>query len=222
MRKKILSAILMFSLNGSVVASGIPVFDGAAAANFLQQIKQLRDQYEQMRVTANSLKGVNNIGDLLRNPQIRYYMPADLQGAYDEMARTVYKGESGSYQGLDGVLGAMEDAKRNRDSWEKMSKEREQRAVLDVASIDASYRGAMARLDGLEQMMGQVGKTPTAKESADLNARINAEMALLQSESNRINLMVAMQDAQQRQLESEQKALMKKSLKTTGTSIPRF
>ena len=222
MKRIMLAAALIVNFQGSAIASGIPVFDGAAAANFLQQIQQLRQQYIQMKYTADSLKGINNIGDLLRNPSIRYYMPSDMLGSYDEMVRAVYKGESGSYKGLDGVLGAMEDAQRNRDTWEKMAKEREQRAVIDVASLDASYRGAMERLDGLEQMMSQVGKTPTAKESADLTSRIAVEQALLQSESNRINLMVAMQNAQQRQLESEQKALMKQSLKTEGTSIPRF
>ena len=222
MKRIMLAAALVVNFQGSAIASGIPVFDGAAAANFLQQIQQLRQQYIQMKYTADSLKGVNNIGDLLRNPSIRYYLPTDLQGAYDEMARAVYKGESGSYKGLDGALGAIEDAQRNRDTWEKMAKEREQRAVIDVASLDASYKGAMERLGGLEQMISQVGKTPTAKESADLNARIASEQALLQSEANRINLMVAMQAAQQRQLDSEQKIMMKKSLQTETGSLPRF
>jgi type IV secretion system protein VirB5 len=222
MKKLILVSLLAVGINSSVYASGIPVFDGAAAANFLQQIQQLRQQYTQLKTTAESLKGINNIGDLFKNPSIRNYMPADLQDSYDEMSRAIFKGETGSYKGLDGVLGAMEDAKRGRDTWEKMAKEREARAVLDVASLEASYKGAIERLDGLEQMMTQVGKTPTAKESADLNGRINAEMAILQSESNRMNLMIAMQSAQQRLLESEQKALMKKALKTQDTRIPRF
>ncbi len=222
MKKLALAAAFIMYFQGSAMASGIPVFDGAAAANFLQQIQQLRQQYIQMKNTAESLKGINNIGDLLSNPGIRNYMPADLQASYDELSYAVFKGGNGSYKGFDGVLGAIEDAQRNRDTWEKMSKDRGQRAVVDVASLEASYKGAIERLNGLEQMMTQVGKTPTAKESADLNSRIAVEQALLQSESNRINLMVAMQTAQQRLLDSEQKAMTKRSLQTDSGSLPRF
>lgn len=127
MKKLILVSLLAVGINSSVYASGIPVFDGAAAANFLQQIQQLRQQYTQLKTTAESLKGITILA-FVQQPSIRNYMPADLQDSYDEMSRAIFKGETGSYKGLDGVLGAMEDAKRGRDTWEKMAKERETRA----------------------------------------------------------------------------------------------
>lgn len=223
MRKTLISMALLgaiFSVPAN--ASGIPVFDGANALNMAQQLIQLREQYMQLQQTTQALKGINNLGDLFNNPAIRNYMPTDLQGAYDEASSAIYSGQSGSYKGLDGAIDAIEDAARARATWEKMNEAQNQKAVLDVAMMQASYKGAIERLDGIDQLMKKIGRTPTAKESADLTARISAEQTLLQSETNRINLLVAMQGAQDRLMESERKSMAKKAISSSTKGMPSF
>lgn len=141
---------------------------------------------------------------------------------YDEMSRATSKGGNGSYKGLDGTLEAIEDAARARNTWDKMSEAQNNKAKYDVAALQASYDGAIQRLNNLEALTKQVGTTPTAKESQDLTARINAENAILASEANRVNLMVAMQGAQEKLMESERNKMMLDRLSTENVTIPDF
>lgn len=224
MKKNFISVMVasVILASSGVQASGIPVFDGAAALNFVQQLTQLKQQYIQMKQTAESLKGINSIGGLLSNPAIRDYMPEDLKGAYDEVGDAIFKGQSGQYKGLEGAIDAIEDAASKRKTWEDIQTARAQKAKMDAAMMSASYTGAIKRLESIEALMSKVGSTPTAKESQDLTSRIASEQAIQQNEMQRLNLMVAMQKAQDRLLEEETKEMAKKSVTGGSGSIPRL
>lgn len=89
----------------------IPVTDGASIAQQIaaqvetiakwkMQYDQMTSQINQMKQQYESLTGSRGLGNILNNPALREYLPADWQGVYDAVKTGGYAGLSGRAQSI--------------------------------------------------------------------------------------------------------------------------
>lgn len=148
--------------------------------NQLQQIQQLKDQL-------TNLSGVSNIGNLAQSA--RNTLPQNLSSASSF-------GNSGAIQSANKIIDLSSTSiDPNSTSGQLYTKEREQTAV-NLAAIEASYQASYERISNLQTLVSQIEQSPSAKNIADLTARIQAEQAFLQNEANQLAAMAQMQNVQ--------------------------
>lgn len=224
--KKLISFLVLSAAFGTANA-GMPVFDASnfgqaiqqvqqgvqqitgqanqlvemknQVANQLQQIQQLKDQL-------TNLSGVSGIGNIATSA--RNILPRDLNSA------TSF-GDSNAMQSANKIIDLSSTSiKPNSTAGQLYAKEREQVAV-NLAAIQASYQASYDRIDNLQALVSQIEQSPSAKNTADLQARIQAESAFLQNEANQLAAMSQMQNVQK--TINEQRAI-EDSLKATQST----
>jgi type IV secretion system protein VirB5 len=167
--------------------------------NQLQQIQQLKDQL-------TNLSGVSNIGNLAQSA--RNTLPQNLSSASSF-------GNSGTIQSANKIIDLSSTSiDPNSTEGRLYTKEREQTAV-NLAAIEASYQASYNRINNLQTLVSQIEQAPSAKNIADLTARIQAEQAFLQNEANQLAAMAQMQNVQQTvNQQREKEAALKNTLRT--------
>lgn len=163
----------------------------------LNQGKQLYDDF-------NKLTNVNSLGDVLNNPALRRYLPAEVQ----DTGRLL----NGSLSDLGSIgtrASSIRDANRlftpvpsglstveqyYQDSLVKSG----DRAARDIALGESAYRTAAQRQAGLDELRAALSNAKTAKEVMDLQARIDAEQALIANDQMQLQGLTMMQDAERR------------------------
>lgn len=167
--------------------------------NQLQQIQQLKDQL-------TNLSGVSNIGNLAQSA--RNTLPQNLSNASSF-------GNSGAIQSANKIIDLSSTSiDPNSTSGRLFTKQREQNAV-NLAAIEASYQSSYDRINNLQTLVSQIEQAPSAKNIADLTARIQAEQAFLQNEANQLAAMAQMQNVQQTvNQQREKEAALKNTLRT--------
>lgn len=156
-------------------AGGIPVFDGAAVAQAIQQGIQMKQQIENQIKQINELKsqvkaltGSRNIGKLLRN-EAQEALPDEWKSVYEAAKK---QGGSG---GKDLLSGKAYDAKNS-----------DERLIKQFDMTLKSIKDSQLRMKNISALLDQVDKTQDAKAAADLQNRIAGEQAKIQQ--NQINL----------------------------------
>lgn len=226
--KKLIITVAAAAILGAAVpasAAGIPVFDATRAADFIQQFARMQeqlqtaqDQLASAQELFASISGNRGFGGLMRNPDLRAYLPADMQAIYDSVTGGGYPGISGSIQD---ILGAEDFA----GAVDAMQRHIEQRNRVMAATNKAvglrGYEGAQARLNQIEDMTDQIAATQDGKAIAELQARIAAEQAAIQNETTKLQMISQLQQAEAR-LADEQKAEMsRRILNPSNTGMPR-
>lgn len=168
--------------------------------NQLQQIQQLKDQL-------TNLSGVSGIGNIAGSS--RNTLPQNLSSASSF-------GNSGAIQSANKIIDLSSTSiDPNSTAGQLYTKQREQAAV-NLAAIEASYQASYDRINNLQTLVSQIEQSPSAKNIADLTARIQAEQAFLQNEANQLAAMAQMQNVQK--TINEQKAIENKLKATQSTS----
>src|SRR5690625_7731240 len=110
MRKLVFTAAIAVIVGAAstVRVQGTPLFEGTRAADFLQQCTRMKEQLDTARSQLaeaqrlfESMSGTRGFGDVLRNHQLRQYLPDDLKTVYDTVNGGGYSGISGS---IDDIL----------------------------------------------------------------------------------------------------------------------
>ncbi|MGF1804340.1 type IV secretion system protein, partial [Aliivibrio sifiae] len=84
----------------------------------------------------------------------------------------------------------------------------------DKAYASEAYQKSYDRTDQIESLMDEINRTRDPKAIAELNARLQAEQALIQNEQTKLTMYQATTDAEQRVLEQQQREI---SAKTWGS-----
>lgn len=173
--------LLISSVN--VQASGIPVFDGAAAANMLQQILQSKTQIDnqisqivELKNQVAALSGSRNMGNILNT--VKDQLPNEWQAIYGSATSTNYK-----------------DLLKGKDYTP------EQAAKALFANYDAtlkSFQDSKKRLDNIQALMAKINSTQDIKAAADLQSRISAEQAIIQNNQTKLDMMSKMFDLEEK------------------------
>ena len=229
MKKRIIASAVLAALTfsvGSAHAQGIPTIDASSIFQLQEQLKQLREQVatarsqlDEARRMYDSVTGIRGLGNVLRNSELRKYLPDDMTAIYD----TANRG------GLDGIQGGIDEILRN-ERWgndvepataqeQVLEREREAAAVAKAQGQKA-YEGAQKRLDQIEGLMDEISKTRDQKAIDELQARIAGEQAAIQNEVQKIALVQQLHDAEQRLVEVQKDEAVRKEFDASRAGMP--
>ena len=208
----LLSAVLMLAAEGAS-GQGIPVNDQAAIAKQIESIAQLKSQLDalneqigqarQLYGSLNKLTDMADVAEVLNDPAIRKALPFDfaaIEGLLKGNGTGVF-GDSAS-RFLEGNSAYRTDA----DDFYAQELSRLQNKNAGQMSVgEQIYDAATKRIDGIDQLRGKISTAGDAKEIADLQARLQAEQAFLQTDVLRMEGLRMVQQAQN-QVDEQRKA----------------
>ncbi|ADY68096.1 type IV secretion protein AvhB5 [Agrobacterium fabacearum CFBP 5771] len=208
----LLSAVLMLAAEGAS-GQGIPVNDQAAIAKQIESIAQLKSQLDalneqigqarQLYGSLNKLTDMADVAEVLNDPAIRKALPSDfaaIEGLLKGNGTGVF-GDSAS-RFLEGNSTYRTDA----DDFYAQELSRLQNKNAGQMSLgEQIYDAATKRINGIDQLRGKISTAGDAKEIADLQARLQAEQAFLQTDVLRMEGLRMVQQAQN-QVDEQRKA----------------
>ncbi|SCZ73513.1 type IV secretion system protein VirB5 [Epibacterium ulvae] len=188
-------------------AQGVPVVDAAAIANarqeFAQEIAQMVQELEEAKRLYDAVNGLTNMHDIasaLNDPRVRELLgPEAMQIASSLEVNIDALGDlSSAAQGvLDHTHVTTDDV--TADDFYRQELDRiGAQSARDAAIGDRIVQAADSRLAGLERLRQAIGGASTQKEIDALTARMQIESAMLQNDTNRIQGLAMLQQAQMR------------------------
>lgn len=196
-----------------VAASSVPaaafgkiVYDPKAVAQIMKQLKQGKDQLDQLKSqleeakklygSMNGLTNMGDVGSILKEPGVRDALPKE----FGEI-ESLLSGRGGS-----GELGGMSDKYYQENNayqppdvdayYAKALEKSKKQNASQMGLGERIYEGATKRIEGIDELRQKISKAETAKETADLQARLQAETAMLQADQMRVQGVVMLQQAQ--------------------------
>ena len=203
-------------------AQGIPVID---ISNLIQTILQvlndvtkIQNQVHQITQLGDQLKsinGVRNLGNILNNPALKNYVPAE---AYTYLNAINTSG----YSGLNATARALRDAGMvyncldlsglaRKDCQATLAQPYQQKGLLQDA-----MKSAAGRLSQINSLMDQINGTIDQKAVLEIQARIGAENALLAHEVSQVQMLQGMADSEERIARSRDRERQYQMLGRTG------
>lgn len=222
-QKKILAAIaLCFSLSSPAFAGGIPVIDVANLANTLEnlvqwgkQLQAMKEQFDQQVQQYNSLNGARGMANLVNNPALRKYLPAN----YQDILNNGY-GNWASIRDSAKIIDLANTNIKNTSNTGKAFETSANQAAINRATYEDAYSKANNRFDDIQTLLDKVNNAPDAKDIADLQARIQAEQVMMQNEQIKLSMLTQLAQAQKDladQATKERRMQFTKGERSTGT-----
>ena len=242
--KKLLNFGALLTLITGQANAGMPVFD---SANFGQMIVNVQQGAQQIQQGAQQLAGQANQLIELKN-QVTNQV-TQIQQLKDQLLNLSNVSGIGNLANIGGTISNFASMPQKIDNLVEnqaaqaiqtgnkiidltnttinpsstagqiFTKERQQSAI-NVDALRTMYTSADKRIQDLQALLNQVEQSPSAKNIADLQARIQAEQIFLQNENNQLIAWGQMQQAQktingQQEVEAVLKGLQNRT-------VPRF
>ena len=193
--KKIISPIVLILSFGTANA-GMPVFDASAFGNTIQQVQQ---GVQQIQGQANQLVELKN--------QVTNQLQ-QIQQMKDQLLNLSNVSGIGDIANINGTIknfAALPQklnttANNTANTADQLLTQQQQTTTSNLAALQSVYEAGEARNADLQALLNQVEQSPSAKNIADLQARIQAEQIFLQNESNQIAAWGQAQQAQKDQM----------------------
>ena len=181
-----------------VQASGIPTVDAAAISQMVNQIiemqKQyamLKDQYDSMVQQYNQLKemtskleGITDVADLVRNadrleqfPEFYENMTTFTVEMMDTGARAIYE-----------MRGYGEQCENLGEGLKEICEQENSYLASQEYQVVENIKKVGERMGNLETLMDEIKNCQTSKEIQDLQARIQAEMGVIEIGNMQVEL----------------------------------
>ncbi|BCF95413.1 type IV secretion system protein [Paraburkholderia largidicola] len=167
----------------------IPTTDIAAAAQRALAIDNAIQQLTQMKAQVQSLTGNWNVGVVLNDPALHSYLPDQWESIYN-------KAKSGSLNGISSATLQIMQQEGLTNGATSGQQRLNSTLATNKAMAQASYDQTIARLQNIQSLMQQSNLAQTAAEKQDLNNRLQAELAMVQNEQTRLNMMTSLQNAE--------------------------
>jgi type IV secretion system protein VirB5 len=208
--------LLTASLLASVAAAkaqGIPVIDETSIAKQIESIAQLKSQLDalnkqisqadQLYGSLNKITNMADVASLLNDPSIRKALPQDFSAI-----EGLFKGSSSGVFG-DSASKFLEDNSTYRtsanDFYARELSRVQNKNAGQMSLGQQIYDAATKRIDGIDQLRQQISSAADAKDIADLQARLQAETAFLQTDVLRMQGLQMVQQAEV-QIDDQRKA----------------
>jgi len=198
---------------GTAFAQGIPVIDETAIAKQIESITQLKSQLDtlnqqlqqaqQLYASLNKLTNMADVAGLLNDPSIRKALPQDFNAI-----EGLLKGSGSGVFATSASKFLQENSTYRTDANDFYAQElaRAQNQNAGQMSLGQQiYDAATKRIDGIDQLRQQISGAADAKDIADLQARLQAETAFLQTDVLRMQALQMVQQAQV-QVDDQRKA----------------
>ncbi|CCF00740.1 Type IV secretion system protein virB5 (plasmid) [Sinorhizobium fredii HH103] len=198
-----IAAALILSASGAA-GQGIPVIDQTAIAKQIESIAQLKsqldalnqqiDQAQQLYGSLNKLTDMADVASVLNDPTIRKALPADFNAIAD-----LFKGNGTGVlnDSASKFLEGNSTYRTSADDFYAQELSRIQAKNAGQMSLGQQiYDTATKRIDGIDQLRERISTASDAKDIADLQARLQAEQAFLQTDVLRMEGLRMVQQAQ--------------------------
>ena len=210
------AAALGLGLLGSNAAhAGIPVIDVASLAESIQQVlawgqqygqmsqqyQQMLQQYQQQIQQYQALTGTRNLGNILNNPSLQQAVPGgtQLMSSYSSINSNGFSGLSNSAQSLRSATAIYDCSGRVGQALQLC-----QASLVTNSQNTVNYQSALdlmsQRTTQIQSLQSNISATDDPKAIAEMQARLVAENAQVGNDANRIALMRALADSQDRAL----------------------
>ena len=207
-----LAAAIVLS-GGGAAGQGIPVIDQTAILKHIESIAQLKsqldalhqqiEQAQQLYGSLNKLTDMADVASVLNDPAIRKALPSDfaaIEGLLKGEGTGVFKDSASKF--LEGNSTYRTDAD---DFYAKELARVQNKNAGQMSLGQQMYDAATKRIDGIDQLREKISTASDAKEIADLQARLQAEQAFLQTDVLRMEGLRMVQQAQT-QVDEQRKA----------------
>lgn len=206
-------------------AQGIPTYDNTAVLQAIEQFKRMKEQLDTARQQLSeaqrlhdSMSGTRGLGDLLRNNDLREFLPEDMAAIYDSTNRG----------GLEGIQGGIDEVLRNEristsnphEAQQSVLQREREMAAANKAMGQKAYEGAQKRLDQVEQLMNEISDTQDQKAISELQARLSGEQAAIQNEVQKIALVEQLQIAESKLIEQQKDEAVRLEFDSSKTGMP--
>ncbi len=194
-------------------AQGIPVIDRTAIVKQIESITQLKSQLdtlnqqlqraEQLYGSLNKITNMADVASLLNDPSIRKALPRDfnaVEGLLKGSGTGVFGNSASKF--LESNSTYRTDA--NDFYAQELSRVQNQNAG-QMSLGQQIYDAATKRIEGIDQLRQQISGAADAKDVADLQARLQAETAFLQTDLLRMQGLQMIQQTQV-QVDDQRKA----------------
>lgn len=232
-------AMALVFFGATSARAGIPVIDAANLANSVQQViawgeqygqmaqqyQQLVQQYNQAVTTFNSLNGIRGMADLVNNPALRKYLPNEWSQAMNLINNpngyTSLQTSINSIKAATKVMGLEQTNLSATSDAGRAFVGAQNQTATNRALSEEGFKQASDRITAIQSLIDKVNGAPEQKDVLDLQARIQAEQAMVQNESVKLALLSQLQQAQRDMQSQQAREISMKSTKAAG-GVTRF
>ncbi|MBB2819230.1 UNVERIFIED_ORG: type IV secretion system protein VirB5 [Rhizobium esperanzae] len=208
-------------------AQGIPVIDQTSIAKQIESITQLKSQLDalnqqlqqaqQLYGSLNKATNMADIASLLNDPSIRKALPQDFNAI-----EGLFKGSGSGVFGNSASKFLQDNSTYRTDADDFYAQElsRIQNQNAGQMSLGQQiYDAATKRIDGIDELRQKISSAADAKDIADLQARLQAETAFLQTDLLRMQGLQMVQQAQVQVDEQRKAEDWRKRMDTMGAAL---
>ncbi|MBB2784911.1 UNVERIFIED_ORG: type IV secretion system protein VirB5 [Rhizobium esperanzae] len=208
-------------------AQGIPVIDQTSIAKQIESITQLKSQLDalnqqlqqaqQLYGSLNKITNMADIASLLNDPSIRKALPQDFNAI-----EGLFKGSGSGVFGNSASKFLQDNSTYRTDADDFYAQElsRIQNQNAGQMSLGQQiYDAATKRIDGIDELRQKISSAADAKDIADLQARLQAETAFLQTDVLRMLGLQMVQQAQVQVDEQRKAEDWRKRMDTMGAAL---
>lgn len=219
---QLLSATLLFAAPLPAFAQGMPVHDSASLIQQINTVRQALQMVEQSKEQiAEAQKLYQDLNKLTDIPALAQQLKTDALRELDT--------SNGSLEGFgNGDLNVVGAGRAKADEVYRRLLDRlglagseQSRAAFDLNARNIGINAGLAenvgaavtsRAQGLDQLRSRLTTASTAKEVADLTARLSLESATMQNDQLRLQAITLQQQAQERTRAAEGQAALAQKL----------
>ncbi|WP_442967296.1 P-type DNA transfer protein VirB5 [Rhizobium sp. AG207R] len=222
-----MTAIVLFLSSHAADAQGIPVIDQTAIAKQIESISQLKSQLDalnqqlqqaqQLYGSLNKLTNMADVASLLNDPAIRKALPGDFS-AVESLLRGAGSGTLGDAASKFLTDNSTYKTSANDFYAQELSRLQNKNAG-QMGLGQQIYDTATKRIDGIDQLRRQISSASDAKDIADLQARLQAETAFLQTDMLRMQALQMVQQAEVQVDEQRKAEDWRKRMDTMGAAL---
>lgn len=203
--------------------AGVPVIDLANLAQAIEQVRAWVQQYQQMERDYRqqvqyyeSVTGNRGLGRLLNSPILRELVPNDLVAIYNNV----------NGGGLSGAASALRASQRVYNCTGLLLAADEQRcqaSLNQIAERQVHIRGAYERLvlrtENIDALREEINATEDLKAVGELQARMQAEIAQVSNDQNKVQTLIQMADMQKEVTEQTGREAMLENLQSPDDGL---
>ncbi|MFP3558185.1 type IV secretion system protein [Paraburkholderia sp. SIMBA_049] len=181
------------------------------AANFLQQIAQMKVQLDQARQQYEAMSGtIGSYQNMLPTSisTLRNNLPQNWSQVYSDAMNST-SSVSGSASSILSQFDSQIRSMGRGDALTFIDQQLHAKGAYDRAMTEQAYDNQMRELNDMQSLTQQIGQATTQKQIEDLQARIQTAHGAINGEQTKLQLMAMGQQAQQ-QLLQQQKAVAQK------------
>ncbi len=226
MKKGLLAISLVVGLS-SFANAGIPVSvigDATATMNQIQtiaqwakQLEEMKNQYDEMKRQYKAVTGSRGMGNIFNNPELRNYLPDDWKKTFDEMQRLGASGMSAGGKQLYDQSKIYDRCKSSKDAkMIALCEASSGHAAENLSNLTSAFDKAQSRIEQIQQLMSTINSTSDPKAIAELQARTQAENAMIQNEQSKIAMYSMISNAREQMRTEQMKQMNLKNASKKG------